>query len=183
MDADGTHVTEVNNSSWAREVSWQPLTHRPSSSTPSPTVSLTGGKATVNIAAMYTDTYEGIDKATVAVTAAPTAGTTTVDAATGIITYSAKTASAHPSWWSKLSGAFFPAAYAGGPAIDTFTYRVCSLASSSLCSTGTVTVNMLGAPGTGAGRPMGTGALAWLLTALAASSIWLGLRRLHSLRN
>lgn len=179
-NADGTNITPIAVG-WPREVSWQTLTHLPSSTTPNPTVSTAGGKATVNVPSMYTDTYEGIDKATVAVTSTPTSGTTSVDTTTGIITYTAKTIAAHSSFWSNLSSVFFPKASAA--ATDSFTYRVCSLASSSLCSTGTVTVNLLGVPDTGAGQPGSTSYHAWGLAALSVTSIGLGIRKLRHKHN
>lgn len=173
-NADGTNVTSMLIG-WPREVSWQTLTHLPSSTTPNPSISVSGGKATVNIASLYTDTYEGIDKATVTVTSTPASGTTSVDAATGIITYTPK-AVASASGWSTLARAFFPTADAAGT--DSFNYKVCSLSSSSLCSTGTVTVSLVGAPKTGLGQPH-TNYLAWSLGVLSILSIGLGL---HSLR-
>lgn len=178
MNADGSAITEVPNSGWALEVSWQPLTRAPSTTTPNPTISLSNGKATINIASMYTDTYEGISTATVAATSTPASGTTSVDASTGVITYSYTTTAAGSSFWSNLGSLFFPKVSAAA-ATDSFGYRVCSLANSSLCSTGTVTVTLLGVPATGAGQQSAPHYLAWLLAGLSAAALWLGVRRLR----
>lgn len=182
MNTDGTNITEIP-AGWPLEVSWQPLTKTPSSTTPNPTVSLSNGKAMIDVASMYTDTYEGIDKATVAATSVPASGTTVVDTTTGVITYTPKTTAVQSSFWKSLASAFFPKVSAA--TTDSFTYRVCSIASSSLCSTGTITVNLLGAPSTGAGMPSSTNPLAWALAALSLSGIGLGIHRLrkHPTRN
>lgn len=177
-NADGTSILEIPVG-WAREISWQPLTLRPSSSTPNPSISLSGGKAVVNIASLYTDTYEGIDTTTVAVTSTPASGTTSVDGSTGIVTYTPRSTAAG-SFWNSLARAVLPATYAA--ATDSFTYRVCSQASSSLCSTGTVSVSLLGAPRTGAGRPGLPSVAIWMLGLVSIAGMGLGMHQLHRRR-
>lgn len=175
-NADATNITQLD-AGWAREVSWQPLTIKPSSSTPNPTISVSGGKATVNIAAMYTDAYEGIDKATVAVTSTPSAGTTSVDTTTGVVTYTPKTTTASRSLLNTVASVFFPKVSAAGT--DSFTYQVCSQANSSFCSTGTVTVNLLGVPNTGAAPTATTNYLAWAVTSISVAGLLLAIRKLR----
>lgn len=137
MNADGTNRTEIA-AGWPRDFSWQPLTILPSSSTPNPSITVSNGVANLDIASMYTDVYEGIDKATVAVTSTPTSGTTSVNSTTGVITYTQDEVAASGGFWSNVSAIFFPKVSAAST--DSFTYRICSESSSSLCSTGTVSV-------------------------------------------
>lgn len=135
-NADGTNATTIAVG-WPREVSWQTLTHLPSSTTPNPSISVSAGKASLDVASLYTDAYEGIDKSTLTVTSAPTLGTTSVNSTSGVITYTQKDVASH-TFWSNISSIFFPRVSAA--ATDNFSYRICSKASSSLCSTGTVSV-------------------------------------------
>jgi hypothetical protein len=176
MKNDGTNLTHYEVS-WPNGLSWQPLTIAPSSSTPNRTIAVVGGKATIDIPQMYTDTYGGIDNATVAVTSTPTSGTTEVNATTGLITYTPRTTAMRSSFWSNLSSVFFPKVSAA--ATDSFTYRVCSVASSSLCSTGTVTVNLLSGPNTGAGQPDNTSGIAMALTAFSLVAIGFGIHKVR----
>ena len=176
-DADGSDMVQIP-AGWARDISWQPLTHAPASVTPNPTVSLMNGRATIGIASMYTDRYEGIDTASVAVTSPASFGTTSIDSATGSITYTPRTNAMHSSFGQRLARLFAPIAH--GAATDNFTYRVCSLTNNSLCSSGTVTVNLLIAPSTGAGRPDNSTYFHWALILLSLSSLALGAYRLRS---
>lgn len=174
-NADGTNLVSLPVG-WARELSWQPLTIKPSSSTPNVTTGVVGGKATVNVSSLYTDSYGGIDNATVAVTSTPTSGTTSVDTTTGVITYTPQTVS-RASFWSNLGSIFFPKVNAAPT--DSFTYQVCSVASSSLCSSGTITVSLLSAPATGAGQPTNTNFLGLALVTTSLTAIGLGIRKLR----
>lgn len=178
-DTDGSDILEIPVG-WGRELSWQPLTLAPISSNPNPNVSLSDGKATIAIPALYTDRYEGIDNATVAVTSTPASGTTSVDSATGVITYTPRAATASLSPWTRLMRALLPTAHAAPT--DSFTYQVCSQTNSALCSSGTITVNLLSSPATGFGRPDGSSSLAWALGAFSIISIGLGLHSMLRLK-
>ncbi len=136
MNPDGTGLNQIE-AGWAREVSWQPLTILPSSTTPNPSITVSAGKASLDVPSMYTDAYEGVDNATVTVTSAPTLGTTSVNSTSGVITYTQKDVASR-TVLSNISSIFFPRVSAA--ATDNFSYRICSKSSSSLCSTGTVSV-------------------------------------------
>ena len=171
MNADGTGE-ERYPYGWARELTWQPLTHTPHSATSNPTIAISGGKASINIPSLYTDTYEGMDVSSVTITSQPSLGTVSVNATTGVVTYTQKS-TAHRSIIQSLAQILIPHVHAA--ATDNFSYRVCSLSSGSLCATGTVSVNLLAAPRTGIGSvhkisPL----LGWLLGGLAVTTGGLG---------
>lgn len=162
---DGTKIAYIDTSNnlhimntdatgdaiWAHNVatvSWQPLTLGPASSNPNPTISLNNLKATVDIPSLFTDPYgTGVSKSSVSITSAPKYGSSSVDPSTGIATYSYNKAVSHSNLLSGLANLFFAKTFAAST--DSFSYRICSQTSSSLCSTGTVTVSLLGVPDTG----------------------------------
>lgn len=154
MDASGANDA-IYSSDSVYMVDWQPLTKKPSGAT-SYTLTTVGGKATLDVPAMFTDVYGGIAKDTIAITSSPAKGTAVVDATTGIITYSAATtAERHgSSLLDKIGLALWPRASAAAPA-DQFSFTVCSVASASLCSTATISI-LAGVPNTGAGAPQST---------------------------
>lgn len=172
MNADGTGGTS-HPFGWVRELSWQPLTIAPSSTTPNKSLSLTDGKASINIPSLFTDAYDGIDPATVAITSAPKAGTTSINATTGVITYTANPITAQASGLQRLAQALFPAALAA--ATDSYTYRVCSLSNSTLCSAGTMTISLLNAPRTGVGNTNGSSSLGNTLAVISIVTLGLGI--------
>ena len=169
-DADGTNKLQIPVG-WGRELSWQPLTRAPQSTTPNPTIGISGGKASINIASLYTDTYEGMDASSVSVTAQPTLGAVSIDSASGIVTYTPR-ATAQSSTLRSLANIFVPSAHAAPT--ENFTYRVCSLASGSLCATGTVTVNLIAAPLTGLGSTPSSPLIGWLMGGLSILAILAG---------
>lgn len=153
MNVDGTNLTKISNTISVSSFEVQPLTLSPTTNNSHPTISVSGGTASIDIPAMYSDPYGvGVATSSVAVTSTPAYGTTAVSAS-GVITYT-QTKLTSGSFWSHFSSLFFPKVSAAG-LTDNFTYRVCSQASASLCSSGTVTVNLLGAnvtaPDTGYG--------------------------------
>ena len=178
MNTDGSgDVTYTTDT--AGSLSWQALTRGPSSATPNPTVSLSGGKAIVDIAALYADPYgEGVNNATLTVTSTPASGTTSVDTTTGVITYTPRT-TASRSLLDDIAAVFTPRVSAAA-ASDSFTYRICSTANAALCSTGTVNVNLLGAPNTGGGVPPSPLAtiLAYGLLSTGLTAVGFGIRAL-----
>ncbi len=138
MNADGTNKITIA-AGWPREISWQPLTLAPTSSTSTPSMTLTNGKGTLDVASMYTDQYgDGINKASVAITSAPTQGTAKVDPVTGVITYTQNDVAVGSSLLDTLASLFFPKVSAA--TTDSFGYQVCSSLNSGLCSTGTASV-------------------------------------------
>jgi dipeptidyl aminopeptidase/acylaminoacyl peptidase len=170
MNADGTGDTTYPYV-WIRELTWQPLTRTPQSTTPNPTIALSGGKASINIASLYTDTYEGIDASSVSVTSQPKLGAVSIDSATGTVTYTPR-ATAQSSTLRSLANIFVPSAHAAPT--DNFTYRVCSLSSGSLCATGTVTINLIAAPLTGLGSTPSSPLIGWLMGGLSILAILAG---------
>jgi Tol biopolymer transport system component len=147
INVDGSDETKiVSNAPGANSIDWQPLTIAPNSETPNPTIKVdTNGKTTINIPSLYSDAYDGIDTASVAITSAPSNGTTTVDES-GVVTYT-QDGFAKTNIASKVFASLFPVGVAHAQSsTDSFSYRVCSLTSASLCSTGTVTVNLTSAP-------------------------------------
>lgn len=164
MNADGSDQTQVSSTITDNYVDWQPLTLAPTTSDANPTITVSDGTASVNIPSLYSDPYGGgIDAGTVSVTSSPSYGTTSVNSSTGVITYTQSGVASASSLWSKLADLVFPKTYAAA-STDSFGYRVCSSTSGSLCSTGTVTVNLASgtatassasAPNTGYGQPAG----------------------------
>lgn len=153
MGTDGSSITKISNAISASSFEIQPLTLPPTTNTAHPTISVSSGTASINVPAMYSDPYGvGVDASSVTITAQPTQGSVAVNAS-GVITYT-QTKVASASFWSRLSSVFFPRVSAAATT-DEFTYRICSQASSSLCSTGMVVVNLsspnVAAPSTGSG--------------------------------
>ena len=139
MSSSGSSQTQLTTNGWLDAVlDWQPLTVSPTTSNANPTITVSGNTATVNIPSLYTDPYGSVDNSSITVTTAPTKGTTSINSTTGVITYTQTTTAMHRSFWSNVGSLFFPRVSA--VSTDSFTYRVCSGASSSLCSTGTVGV-------------------------------------------
>lgn len=174
MDVDGSNLTKINNSVSISNFEAQPLTLKPVASNANPTISVSGGTANIDIPALYTEPYGlGVNAASVTVTSTPTYGSTTVNGS-GVVTYTQTKQVSSRSVWSRFSSLFF--AKVSAAPTDSFTYQVCSQASASLCSTGTVTVNVLGAsitaPNTGYGSQGST--LVGPLVLGAAFSVMLG---------
>lgn len=175
MNADSTN-DGIYASNASNYLTWQPLSLGPTSSTPNPTVSLSGSTATVNIPSMYADPYgEGIDASSISVTNAPKNGTATVDPTTGVITYtSTSSAMGGDSLLSRVGSVFFPKVSAA--TTDSFTYRVCSNTNSGLCSSGTVSI-VPGAPNTGLESRTGLSAPISALSLLGVASVGYMLRK------
>lgn len=139
MNADGTGETRVTTNGWVdAKIDWQPLTRTPSKSTSSLSITLNNGSGTLNVADLYTDHYnQGVNNASLTITSGPSSGSADINSSTGVVTYTQTTVSSR-SFWSNFSSMFFPKVSAA--ATDSFSYRICSNASDSLCSTGTVSV-------------------------------------------
>ncbi len=139
MNADGTGETRVTTNGWVdAKIDWQPLTRTPSISTSSLSITLNNGSGTLNVADLYTDHYnQGVNNASLTITSGPSSGSADINSSTGVVTYTQTTVSSR-SFWSNFSSMFFPKVSAA--ATDSFSYRICSNASDSLCSTGTVSV-------------------------------------------
>ena len=122
MNTDGSNQVNLsNNAATDTHPSFQPLTIPPNA-TNDPNVTTTVGKAvTINVLANDTDTYGSPDPSSVTVTVAPANGATSVNTTNGQITYTPN---------------------AGFSGSDSFTYRVCSSESASLCDTATVTITV-----------------------------------------
>lgn len=143
MDPDGSNLVKINNTVTASYFEAQPLTLGPTASNANPTITVTGGTATIDIPALYSEPYgQGVNAASVVATSTPSYGSVAVNGS-GVITYTQTQQVTSRSVWSRFSSIFFPKVSAA--AVDSFSYQVCSQASASLCSTGTVTVNVLGA--------------------------------------
>lgn len=139
---DGSGAINLTNNADGDDLSpdWQPLTEEPSSTEPNPTIAANNnGVAIIDIPSLYTDSYDGIDGSSVSVTSSPSAGSTSSDN-NGVITYNQEGIAAS-SFWSNLASLFSPSVSAQS-STDSFDYQVCSQSSSSLCSNGTVTVNL-----------------------------------------
>jgi hypothetical protein len=165
MKSDGTNDASYANNAQGG-LTWQAMVLGPASSNPNPSLSLSDNKASLDVPALYTDPYGGtINKSSVAVTGGPSYGTAKVDSATGVITYTSGQATASAgNILSRVAGIFFPKVSAAA-STDSFTYRVCSNSGATLCSTGTATVNLLGAPGTGYGSDNTGGLITSLIVA------------------
>lgn len=139
MNADGTGETRVTTNGWVdAKIDWQPLTLPPTKSTSSPSITLINGSGTLNVADLYTDHYnQGVNNASLTITSGPSSGSANINSSTGVVTYTQTTVSSR-SFWSNFSSIFFPKVSAA--ATDSFSYRICSNASDSLCSTSTVSV-------------------------------------------
>jgi hypothetical protein len=120
------------------------MTLGPTAATPNPTVTVgSNGTVSIDIPGMYTDNYSAVDNSSVAVTSGPSSGSTSINSSTGVITYTQSKVVAS-NFFDKLLAVAFPPVSAASNT-DSFNYRVCSQASSSLCSTGTVTVGLAAA--------------------------------------
>lgn len=120
---------------------YRPLTIAPTSTQPNPEISVNSdGSASIDIPALYIDSYDGVDSSSVSVTTNPSQGTVSVDD-NGIVSYQQSSESS-ASLLSRLSRVFFPVVHADNNQ-DSFNYQVCSLSSSQLCSSGTVNVNLV----------------------------------------
>ncbi len=139
MNADGSGETRVTTDGWVdAKIDWQPLTTAPTKTTSNPSITLSNGSGSLNIADLYTDHYgQGVNTESLTIVSGPSSGTTRVNTSTGAIEYTQTTVSSR-SFWSTFSSIFFPKVSAA--ATDSFTYRICSNASNELCSTGSVSV-------------------------------------------
>lgn len=142
MGIDGSNITRIVEDDDTGDLwpSYQPLTIEPASSTPNPSISVNeNGVASVDIPSLYTDSYEGIDPSSVNITSDPLSGSTSVSNS-GAVTYT-QSGSPEVGILDKIKDLFLPVAHAQS-STDSFAYEVCSLSSSELCSSGTVTVNL-----------------------------------------
>lgn len=123
MNTDGSSpVNLTNNNSFDTQPSIQPLTIPPNAVNDSNVTTAFNTATTIDVLANDTpDPYGPLNPASVTVTSAPANGTTSVNSTTGAITYTPN------------------ATFVG---TDTFTYRVCSNESSSLCDVASVTVTI-----------------------------------------
>ncbi|MDQ5972058.1 MAG: TolB protein [Patescibacteria group bacterium] len=150
MDSDGSNPTKLIDSQTIGFAELQSLTLGPTSSNTNPTVQLVNKVATIDVPAMFSDPYgAGIDNSTVTVTSTPSSGTTAVNLTTGVITYNYTAVSVSRNWLSTIGNIFFPKVSAA--TTDSFNYQVCSQSSASLCSSGTVTVSLIGVSSSGYG--------------------------------
>lgn len=141
MNPDGTNqVRLLADPAAENQAAIQPLTIHPATVTANPTLTYDGSPLIYDVLANHTDVYEEIDPASVTVTIQPTKGTTTVDSATGKITYTKITQTA--GLWSRLASLFFPKVSAQSVGQDSFTYQVCSTVNSQMCTTNTVNINL-----------------------------------------
>ncbi len=170
--------------------SWQPLTIEPTATTPDPSLAYASAPVIYDVLANSSDTYGGVDPASVTITTPPTKGTATVDLTTGVITYTPNTQTAHASFspFGFLDNLFFQPTIAQSTTTDSYTYQFCSIASDQLCSTNTVTITGLpvaasvstgGLAVTGSGL-LATAALGSLLT-VAGIGVY-GYRRIRIVR-
>ncbi len=174
MDSDGSNPTRLTNTQAIVFADLQSLTLGPASTNANPTVQLTNKTATVNVPSMYSDPYgAGIDSTTVSVTSSPASGITSVNAATGVITYSYTATAVRHSPLNTISNILFPKVSAA--TTDSFNYRVCSQTSSSLCSSGTVTVSLVGISSSGYGSSGSNLVQSLLVGGLIISTMGVGL--------
>lgn len=154
MDTDGTDQTAIlTGEDYVESIDWQSLTEEPSSETPNPEVISTDGEAvSVDIPALYSDVYDGVDPASVGVTGASGGGEYSVDSESGVITFTPDTSvSTHgTSILSRFSSFFFPSVNAANSQ-ETIDYQVCSQSSALLCSSGTITINLTSSSSSTAG--------------------------------
>lgn len=145
-DPDGTNQQNLSETAIIGETlgtfSWQPLTIPPTSNQPNPSIPYAGAPITYNVVQNTTDAYGGVAPGSVTIIEQPTQGTVSVDPATGIITYTPNASTTSST--------------------DHFTYRVCSGASSQLCTTNTITISDI----SGGGELAPTGTNAFLLYGL-----------------
>ena len=105
---------------------WQPLTIPPTATNDPNVTTAFNTPVTINVLANDTaDPYGPLNPASVTVVSAPANGTTSVNSTTGAITYTPNT---------------------GFAGTDSFTYRVCSSASATLCDTAIVTITVSAGP-------------------------------------
>lgn len=179
VNIDGTNEVAVTASGWVdNKLDWQPLTRTPSTSNANPTVGVVGSTATIDVPNLYTDYYGGLNNASVTVTTAPSHGSTSVNTTTGLITYTQTTVSLRGSFLSRLSSIFFPKVSAVSQ--DSFTYRICSSASSSLCSTGTVGVVLASSSILVSAGPTGQVGSVLFATSMLGIVLWLNRRIVKS---
>jgi hypothetical protein len=121
MNADGTGQTRLTNiAGYDYNADWQPLIAPVATNDPA-LVTAFGTPVVIDVLSNDSDTYGGLDPASVTVTVSAGNGTTTVNSTNGAITYTPN---------------------AGFSGTDTFTYRVCSSESASLCDTAVVTITV-----------------------------------------
>lgn len=174
MDSDGSNPTKLIDSQTIGFSELQSLTLGPTSDNANPTIQLNNKMATIDVPSLFSDPYAaGIDNSTVTVTSSPKNGTTSVNSTTGVITYNYTGQSISHGWSKTIGNVFFPRVLAA--TTDSFSYRVCSQSSSSLCSSGTVMVSLVGISASGYSSSDSTLAQSLLIGGLVISIIGVGL--------
>ena len=160
MNADGTGQTNFSSNAAADHLSsWQPLIP-PTANDDSGITTVAGQPVTIDVLANDSDIYGPLDPASVTVTVQPANGTTSVNAVTGAITYTPN---------------------AGFVGTNSFTYRVCSTVSATLCDTAAVSITVTAAattptaPNTGSGQtPIAPSLLLLIIGTGIAGLAWRG---------
>lgn len=134
MNANGTNQTNISNIPIINDSlpDWQPLTLSPVSNNSTPEIQLNNNSASFDTVANTRDYYEGANAASVSITVQPTKGTLSINTA-GVVTYTVTSLSPGET--------------------DSYTYKICSVSSSALCTTATVTVRYPAAVTTVPGVP------------------------------
>lgn len=150
MNSDGTNMQAFTDDAAYDYifVAIQPLTLPPATIDTSYSLDATSGEpASYNTLANHTDSYEGLDPTSVSITTAATKGITSIDSATGTITYTPNQQTASSLVSSYVSNMFFPKVSAQSANQDTLTYRICSLSNNQLCASHTLTIQLAGSEG------------------------------------
>ncbi len=137
MNSDGTNVVKItdNTTFTDNSPSIQPLTIYPTTTATSNQVDASSGAAVIiNVLTRHSDAYGTIDPTSVAIVTPPTKGAAVVDNTSGTISYTPTTAALGPTGQNWLSRWLLPKAYAADQTTDSLTYKVCSTASSQLCT-------------------------------------------------